>query len=277
MRWNDREFASGSNITGAPTVAGEAALRPFAATRPALNAILEYLPSARTGAGQTVSANVGGQNITVPVGTLAGAKPFRINAANFRTAIGLAVNLPQFQILNNHHRQDQNQDFTPNVQSINSFLPGVPRWQGYRYCDYFFLWQDEWRVRPDLTLTYGIRYELPGNAVDFLRTTIEEVFALNNSDPAWTSLPTATAPLGNAGRNIPRSDGIGNVDLAVMKTFKMPYSEGHTMNFRGDFFNLTNSRNLGIPEARISNAGFLNQWNTDGGKRRIVFTLRYAF
>ena len=44
-----------------------------------------------------------------------------------------------------------------------------------------------------------------------------------------------------------------------------------------DFFNLTNTRNFGIPEARINNAGFLNQWNTDGGNRRITFTLRYVF
>ena len=100
---------------------------------------------------------------------------------------------------------------------------------------------------------------------------------VTNYAPNLFSLPTTAAPLGNAGRNILRSDGIGNIDLAIMKTFKMPYAEGHTINFRGDFFNLTNTRNFGIPEARINNAGFLNQWNTDGGNRRIVFTLRYAF
>ena len=765
LRWTDRQFAAGTNITGAPTEAGKAMLRPFAATRPALNAVLEFLPAAQTATGQTVSANIAGQNLTIPVGTLSGAQPallndwqwmvkgdhrfndkhsltsrilvdtresvsgqsvppgltslspakrynanlgvtstltsnvfneFRIgfgrfnssteaadaralsipsievtqlgltgfNAANARTAIGLGLNLPQAQVLNNyqlmnnfsilrgsHHmkmgidfrRQDQNQDFnpsirgrlayqtlqdvvddTPNVQFINSFLPGVPRWQGYKYYDYFFFWQDEWRVRPNLTLTYGLRYESPGNAVDFLRATNEKVLALNNNNPAyrldripsrdtnnwaprfgfnwrppklgfltcedkmvirggysrtydlifnnivlnvfssfpftvintfparapngfqnvqniatgraqatvanpafitrtivnstyrapvaeqysfqmqrqlaatwalttgwvgtkgtalfmsldgnptvpgnnvngtvrvdptrgvireranasssvyhswqnslekrlsnnfslgahytwstfiddqseifnasvagevavaqdsfnrkaergrstydrphrftanftwevpflreqkgvagqvlggWTvanfttfqsgspfsplagvdpgfrlsgidgligssirpnaagvaisgqtvqtlfgqrgaqvnvqipqtvtnfapglfSLPTATSPLGNAGRNILRADGIGNLDLAIMKSFKMPYLEGHALNIRGDFFNLTNSRNFGIPEARINNAGFLNQWNTDGGNRRIVFTLRYAF
>lgn len=765
LRWTDRQFASGSAITGAPTEAGKAILRPFAATRPALNAILDFLPAAQTGTGQTVPALIGGQNLTIPVGTLSGAQPallnawqwmakgdhrfndkhsltgriladtresvsgqsvppgltsqspadrinanfgvtstlsatmfneFRIgfgrfksatlaadtraltipsievtqlgltafNAANTRTAIGLAVNLPQTQVLNNYQlmnnfsilrgnhnmkmgidirRQDQNQDFNPtirgrlqyqtlqdviddipNVQSINSFLPGVPRWQGYKYYDYFFFVQDEWRVKPNLTITYGLRYESPGNAVDFLKRTNDKVLALNNNNSAykmdlppsrdtnnwaprfgfnwrppkmgfltgedklvirggysrtydlifnnivlnvfssfpftvvtnfaarsaggfqkvqdiatgrvlpsvnnpsqitrtivnptyrapvaeqfsfqmqrqlgaswalttgwvgtkgtalfmsldgnptvagnnangtirvdptrgiireranasssvyhswqtslekrlsnnfslgahytwstfiddqseifnassagevavaqdsfnrkperarstydrphrfttnftwevpflreqkgvaghafggWTianfttfqsgspfsplagvdpgfrlsgidsligssirpnvagtaiggqpvetlfgqrgaqvtvqipatvtnfapglfGLPTATSPLGNAGRNILRADGIGNVDLAIMKSFRMPYLDGHSLNFRGDFFNLTNSRNFGIPEARINNAGFLNQWNTDGGNRRIVFTLRYAF
>ncbi|MBI2686187.1 MAG: TonB-dependent receptor [Acidobacteria bacterium] len=762
MRWTDRQFASGANITGAPTETGKALLRPFASTRPALAAVLDFLPAAQTSTGQTIAANIAGQSLSIPVGTLSGAQPallndwqwmvkgdhrfndkhslsgrllydtretvsgqsvppgltsqsptkrvnanfgvtstlspnvfneFRIgfgrynsatlaadtraltipsievaplgltafNAASTRTAIGLAVNLPQTQVLNNYQlannfsilrgshnmkmgidfrRQDQNQDFnptirgrlqyqtmqdliddTPSVQSINSFLPGVPRWQGYKYYDYFFYWQDEWRVRPNFTLTYGLRYESPGNAVDFLRRTNDKVLALNNNNPAykmnlppsrdtnnwaprfgfnwrppkmgfftgedklvirggysrtydlifnnivlnvfssfpftlvtnfgarsangfqkvqdiatgkvlptvtnplqitrtivnptyrapvaeqfsfqvqrqlgptwalttgwvgtkgtalfmsldgnptvagnnaggtirvdpnrgiireranasssiyhswqtslekrlsnnfslgahytwstfiddqseifnassagevavaqdsfnrkperarstydrphrlaanftwevpfmreqkgvaghilggWTlanfttfqsgspfsplagidpgfrlsgidsligssirpnaagtsiignsvenlfgqrgaqvtvgtatnyapnlfSLPTAAAPLGNAGRNILRADGIGNLDLAVMKTFKMPYAEGHALNFRGDFFNLTNTRNFGIPEARINNAGFLNQWNTDGGNRRIVFTLRYAF
>ena len=765
LRWTDRQFASGANITGAPTEAGKALLRPFAATRPALGAVLDFLPAAQSGTGQTVSASIAGQNLSIPVGTLAGAQPallndwqwmlkgdhrfndkhsltsrilvdtresisgqsvppgltsqspakrynanfgvtstltasifneFRVgfgrfnsatqaadaralsipsfevtqlgltgfNAATSRTALGLALNLPQAQVLNNYQimnnfsvlrgshnmkmgidfrRQEQNQDFnptirgrlqyqtlqdviddTPNVQTINSFLPGVPRWQGYKYYDYFFFWQDEWRVKPNFTLTYGLRYESPGNAVDFLNKTNEKVLALNNNNPAykmdrlpardinnlaprigfnwrlpkmgfitgqdkmvvrggysrtydlifnnivlnvfssfpftvvtnfparsangfqkvqdiatgrtlasvtnpnfitrtivnptyrapiaeqfsfqvqrqlsqtwalttgwvgtkgtalfmsldgnptvpgnnangtirvdptrgiireranssssvyhswqtsvekrlsnnfslgahytwstfiddqseifnasvagevavsqdsfnrkaerarstydrphrftanftwevpfmreqkgvaghilggWTianfttfqsgspfsplagvdpgfrlsgidsligssirpnaagtairgqsvetlfgqrgaqvnvqipqtvtnfapnlfSMPSVASPLGSAGRNILRADGIGNLDLAIMKAFKLPYSDSHTINFRGDFFNLTNTRNFGIPEARINNAGFLNQWNTDGGNRRIVFTLRYAF
>jgi hypothetical protein len=109
------------------------------------------------------------------------------------------------------------------------------------------------------------------------QVTVQIPATVTNFAPGLFGLPTATSPLGNAGRNILRADGIGNVDLAVMKSFRMPYLDGHSLNFRGDFFNLTNSRNFGIPEARINNAGFLNQWNTDGGNRRIVFTLRYAF
>ena len=762
MRWTDRQFASGANITGAPTEAGKALLRPFAAGRPGLAAVLDYLPAAQTGTGQTIGANIAGQDIRIPIGTLSGAQPamlnawqwmvkgdhrfndkhsvtmrlladnrtqisgqsvppgltsqspakrynanlgltstltstmfneFRVafgriqsetlaadtkslaipslevtelgltgfNAATTRTAIGLAVNLPQSQVLNNYQlvnnfsilksthnmkmgidirRQDQNQDFnptirgrlqyqtlqdvindTPNVQAINSFLPGVPRWQGYKYYDYFFYWQDEWRIKPTFTLTYGVRYESPGNAVNFLKRINDRVVAQNNNNPdyrmdlppardnnnwaprvgfnwrmpnswltgegktvlrggysrtydlifnnmalnvfssfpftlvtnfparqaggfarvqdiasgrvvptvanpllitrtivnptyrapvaeqfslniqrqfakdwaatigyvgtkgtalfmsldgnptvpgnnangtirvnpargiireranasssvyhslqtslekrlsknfslgahyTWSafiddqsevfnsstagevavaqdsfnrkaerarstydrphrfttnytyevpfmreqkgaaghllggwivsslmtfqsgspfsalagvdpgfrlsgidsligqsirpnavgsvsgsaqqlfaqrgaqvavqipqtvtnfapnlfSLPTATSPLGTAGRNILRSDGIGNVDIAVNKTIKLGYLEGHMMNVRFDFYNLTNTRNFGIPEARINNAGFLNQWNTDGGNRRIVATLRYVF
>jgi hypothetical protein len=46
---------------------------------------------------------------------------------------------------------------------------------------------------------------------------------------------------------------------------------------RADFFNLSNTRNFGIPEARINNAGFGNQWGTDGGNRRIFVSLKYQF
>lgn len=749
MRWTDREFAAGSSITGAPTAAGKALLQPFAATRPALKAVLDYLPAAQSPTGQTIPVNIAGQSLAIPIGTLSGAQPallnawqwmakgdhrfndrhsltsriladdreqvsgqsvppgltsqsptkrfninagvtstlsssvfneFRVafsrfksvteaadtnalnipslevtqlgltgfNSASTRTAIGLAVNLPQAQVLNNYQllnnfsvlrgshnmkmgidfrRQDQNQDFNPtlrgrlqyqalqdviddvpNVQAVNSFLPGVPRWQGYRYYDYFFYWQDEWRVKPNLTLTYGLRYESPGNAVDFLRSVNDRVLANNGNNPAfrmdtppsrdvnnwaprfgfnyrlrkmgwltgedkmvvrggysrtydlifnnivlnvfssfpftvvtnfparsangfqkvqdiatgrtqasvtnpnlitrtivnnsyrapvaeqfsfqvqrqlfstwalttgwvgtkgtalfmsldgnptvatnnangtirvdptrgvireranasssvyhswqtslekrlsnnfsmgahytwstfiddqseifnastagevavaqdsfnrkaerarstydrphrfttnftyelpflrkqegfvgrlvggWTisslttfqsgspfsalagidpgfrlagidsligssiranvagtgisgstveqlfpirgtlfTAPTAAAPLGNSGRNILRSDGINNVDLAIMKSIKLGYAENHNLSFRGDFYNISNTRDFGIPEARINNAGFMNQWNTNGGRRRIVFTLRYAF
>jgi hypothetical protein len=81
---------------------------------------------------------------------------------------------------------------------------------------------------------------------------------------------------GNVGRNVLRADGIGNVDLSVSKTTRL-FAEQHKLQFRVDFFNLTNTRNLGIPEARITNPGFLDGGSTDGGSRRIFFGLKYSF
>ncbi len=80
---------------------------------------------------------------------------------------------------------------------------------------------------------------------------------------------------GNIGRNILRSDGIANLDVSLMKSTRI--KERHQFQLRADFFNFSNTRNFGIPEARISNAGFANQWNTDGGNRRIFVSLKYLF
>jgi hypothetical protein len=80
---------------------------------------------------------------------------------------------------------------------------------------------------------------------------------------------------GNVGRNVLRGDGISNLDLTISKTTRL--AEGHTLQFRADFFNLTNTRNFGIPEARITNPGFLDEKSTDGGNRRIFVGLKYSF
>jgi hypothetical protein len=80
---------------------------------------------------------------------------------------------------------------------------------------------------------------------------------------------------GSIGRNILRSDGIAQIDFSLMKATRI--TETHQLQLRADFFNFTNTRNFGIPEARVSNAGFGNQWGTDGGNRRVFISLKYVF
>lgn len=83
------------------------------------------------------------------------------------------------------------------------------------------------------------------------------------------------ACLGNAGRNILRADGIGNLDFSAFK--RIAIRERHHVEFRAELYNLTNTRNFGIPESRVNSANFANQWGTDGGNRRIQLGLRYAW
>jgi outer membrane receptor protein involved in Fe transport len=326
MRWTDRQFASGANITGAPTAAGQATLRQLENGRPWITTLLANLPAAQAANGPTVPVTAGGQTFQVQTGTLSGAQPgltndwqalgridhqfnerhqingrYNIddrltvsgqsvppgltsnnparrqgiattftssftptvlnelrasfqrfnsvtaasdpraetlpsieitqlgltgfNSANDRTAIGLALNLPQASVFNNYQlsdnfswlkgshsmkfgfdfrRQDQYSLFNPTlrgrltyvslqdfvddiaqVQQINSPLQGVPLWQSYRYYDYFFYVQDEWKVTSNLTLTYGLRYETPGNAYGYLQDINDRVVAANNNNPAF--------------------------------------------------------------------------------------------
>jgi hypothetical protein len=92
---------------------------------------------------------------------------------------------------------------------------------------------------------------------------------------AGTNTCTPVERFGSIGRNILRSDGIAQIDLSLMKATKI--TERRQLQFRADFFNFGNTRNFGIPEARVSNAGFANQWGTDGGNRRIFMSLKYVF
>ena len=326
LRWTDRRFASGTEITGAPTAEGRAALQTLAAGRPQINALLNFLPAAQRGTGQSFTVTADGRSVVVPVGTLSGAAPNKLdvwqwsgridhritdkhnlmgrvlyddrvtisgqavpaglttlvparrqaynstltstlsssmfnelrfnfqrlfsettasdlnalnipsieintlglagfNAADSRTGIGLAVNLPQAQATNNYQladnfgwirgnhsmkfgfdirRVEQFQDFNPTlrgrlqynnlqdfvddvpqVQAINQLQPGLRNWQFYRYYDAFFFLQDEWRVKRNLTITYGVRYETPGNPFNWLGEENKRIVSANNNNPGY--------------------------------------------------------------------------------------------
>ncbi|MDQ1610653.1 MAG: hypothetical protein QOG00_584 [Pyrinomonadaceae bacterium] len=81
--------------------------------------------------------------------------------------------------------------------------------------------------------------------------------------------------VGSAGRNILRADGINNLDFGILKNTRI--SETQKIQLRADFFNATNTRDFGTPNSIVSSNGFLNQWGTDGGNRRIVVGVRYIF
>ena len=110
-------------------------------------------------------------------------------------------------------------------------------------------------------------------SLDLSRMSVSEIFQAGGA--ALFRRVTASDPLGNIGRNVLRSGGIKNVDLGLVKSARI--GESARLQFRADFYNLTNTRNFGIPEGRVSSANFLNQWGTDGGNRRIVAAIRFVF
>ena len=81
--------------------------------------------------------------------------------------------------------------------------------------------------------------------------------------------------VGKAGRNIMRADPISNVDIGIIKNTQV--TENVRAQFWVDCFNAFNSRNFGIPSGVASSPGFLNQWATDGGNRRIRLGVRLVF
>ncbi|HEY9436686.1 MAG TPA: carboxypeptidase-like regulatory domain-containing protein [Blastocatellia bacterium] len=152
------------------------------------------------------------------------------NAAADRTAIGLAVNLPQFRFNNtyqivdtaaynagNHgvkfgidfRRTQVKSFFVPTIRgrlayptlqnfiddvaltasTVNRPLPGGQQIQYYDNYDYYFFAQDEWRIRPSFTLSYGLRYELPGNTFDDLIPVNDQIVAAAGGDARFGFTP----------------------------------------------------------------------------------------
>ena len=151
------------------------------------------------------------------------------NAAASRTAIGLAVNLPQFRIndtyqiqdslsyiTGNHNlkfgfdirRTDVKSFFVPTVRgrlayttlqnfvddiaqtaTINLPLRGGDTIGFYRWHEFYTYVQDEWRVTPSFTLTLGLRYEYPGDSFSYLKETNDRVVAANGGDERFRLTP----------------------------------------------------------------------------------------
>lgn len=116
---------------------------------------------------------------------------------------------------------------------------------------------------------------------DLSKMTVEEILAAGGASlfRRLCGMPSATCPggerVGNAPRNLLRADGIGNVDLSLTKNTR--FGGGKNVQLRLEMFNVTNTRNFGIPDGRVSSANFLNQWATDGGARRIWAAVRFTF
>lgn len=129
---------------------------------------------------------------------------------------------------------------------------------------------------------------LVGNAIrpnlntdlDLSNMTIEEILAAGGAAlfRPLCGMPSATCAgerVGEVGRNTLRADGIANLDIAFIKNTRL--AGDRRLQVRIEMFNATNTRNFGIPEGRINNSNFLNQWGTNGGSRTIWGALRFTF
>ena len=118
-----------------------------------------------------------------------------------------------------------------------------------------------------------------GTNIDLSNMSVEELFALRGTvNAGGNALFRALVPgqrIGDAGRNILRADGLNNVDFGLLKNTRI--GENQRLQFRADFFNFTNTRDFGTPNSVVTSPGFLRQWDTDGGNRRIIIGIRYVF
>lgn len=151
------------------------------------------------------------------------------NAANNRTAIGLALNLPQYRKNNTYQyintlsyvrgrhalkagvdvrRIEVESFFFPTIRgrlaydtlqsfindvaqvvNINRPVPGGQEVQFYDWTDAFAFFQNEWRVSDALTLNLGLRYETPGNSIASLYSVSDAIVAANGGNVEFSMEP----------------------------------------------------------------------------------------
>jgi hypothetical protein len=99
-------------------------------------------------------------------------------------------------------------------------------------------------------------------------------------DPTVFSLQAA-GTYGNAGRDILTAPGLANLDASLFKTTQL--TERMNLQFRAEFFNLTNRTNLSIPSTTVllpdgtpaGSAGKISR--TSNQSRQIQFGLKLSF
>ena len=82
---------------------------------------------------------------------------------------------------------------------------------------------------------------------------------------------------GSTARTLPdvRAPGIGQFDFSVFKDF--PITERTNLQFRAEFFNLTNTPNFGAPNTRFGTGAFGVIGGQRNTPRQVQFALRLGF
>jgi len=96
-----------------------------------------------------------------------------------------------------------------------------------------------------------------------------------------TGVFAAVPRFGNLGRNVVIGPGFSNVDLSVVKSTKL--TEGVSLQFRAEVFDLLNHASFGQPGRIVGTPGFGRITNTrfptgdSGSSRQLQFALKLIF
>lgn len=98
------------------------------------------------------------------------------------------------------------------------------------------------------------------------------------ADPAAVQAALRYPRHGEVGnRNIFRSPSFWNIDAAVSKRFRMPWSENHRLTIRAEAYNLTNSNFFSGPNLTFGSTNFGRITTSQSAPRELQFAIRYDF
>jgi hypothetical protein len=82
---------------------------------------------------------------------------------------------------------------------------------------------------------------------------------------------------GNSGRNVIFGPSVRNIDMSLMRSFKMKGSDNNSVQFRAEFYNATNTPQFSNPNTTVTSATFGTITSTVRNPRLVQFALKYVF
>jgi hypothetical protein len=141
-------------------------------------------------------------------------------------------------------------------------------------------WATNWNVQSNGVRRSNINARAVRSTANIFAEPIAAYQSYRNARPGETG-----------DRNVLREPGYSNLDLGLSKTFKMPWGENHSLQFRWEVFNVTNVQYFAVTNVTRGTLGLgqdsdISQPSSDFGKvftdiqgqpRRMQFGLRYSF
>lgn len=154
--------------------------------------------------------------------------------------------------------------------TINLPLRGGDTIGYYEWNEFYAFAQDEWRVTPNFTLTYGLRYEYPGDSFSYLKELNERILAANGNNPGFRFDPVPKADKNNFMPRLgfnwnPRTSDSGVLGF-ITGGDKLVIRGGYSRTYDANFININLNVFSSFPFVAVQNVSttgaFVNLRNT---------------
>ncbi len=154
--------------------------------------------------------------------------------------------------------------------TINLPLRGGDTIGYYQWYEFYAYAQDEWRVTPNFTLTYGLRYEYPGDSFGYLKDLNERILAANGNNPGFRFDPEPKVDKNNFMPRVgfnwnPRTSDSGVLGF-ITGGDKLVIRGGYSRTYDANFININLNVFSSFPFVAVQNVSttgaFTNLRNT---------------